>query len=175
LRLSSRPRRLPPRRTLSSHRHRYRHPGHDRGRRSGNSRGYGHQQHLLDGICSNGDREPPVLLGTDHSGQRARLRPAEPAEAHLLRQHATGSRCHHEHHPVAEIRGIAELTEDPHKTLPVLLSRKYLGEDPPPEPGHVRRLIVRVLPQKINSFSVLPDRRLASRSQILPLPWRYYH
>ena len=75
----------------------------------------------------------------------------------------------------AEIRGIAELTEDPHKTLPVLLSRKYLGEDPPPEPDHVRRLIVRVLPQKINSFSVLPDRRLASRSQILPLIWRYYH
>jgi PPOX class probable F420-dependent enzyme len=53
-----------------------------------------------------------------------------------------------------EIRGIAELTADPHKTLPKTLSRKYLGEDPPPEPDEVRRLIVRVLPQKVNTFSV---------------------
>ena len=34
-----------------------------------------------------------------------------------------------------EIRGAAELDEDPSKTLPRTLSRKYLGEDPPAEPS----------------------------------------
>jgi PPOX class probable F420-dependent enzyme len=50
-----------------------------------------------------------------------------------------------------EIRGTAELVEDPEKTLPVRLSRKYLDKDPPPEPG-VKRLIVRVIPERINRF-----------------------
>jgi hypothetical protein len=53
----------------------------------------------------------------------------------------------------AEIRGTAERAEDPAKTLPRTLSRKYLGEDPPPEPADVLRLIVRVRPQKISAFS----------------------
>ena len=53
-----------------------------------------------------------------------------------------------------EIRGVAELVEDPGRELPKRLSQKYLGEDPPPEPDEVRRLIVRVLPQKVNTFSV---------------------
>lgn len=53
-----------------------------------------------------------------------------------------------------EIRGTAELIEDTGKSLPKALSRKYLGEDPPPEPDEVVRLIVRVTPQKINTFSV---------------------
>jgi len=52
-----------------------------------------------------------------------------------------------------EIRGTAELTGDPGKTLPRALSRKYLGEDPPPEPDEITRVIVRVISQKINAFS----------------------
>lgn len=52
----------------------------------------------------------------------------------------------------AEIRGRAELIEDPDKALPKRLSQKYLGEDPPPEP-EVTRLIVRVVPEKITEFS----------------------
>ena len=53
-----------------------------------------------------------------------------------------------------EIRGTAELVEDTGKSLPKALSRKYLGEDPPPEPDGVVRLIVRVTPDKVNIFSV---------------------
>ncbi|MFI0416788.1 PPOX class F420-dependent oxidoreductase [Spongiactinospora sp. 9N601] len=49
----------------------------------------------------------------------------------------------------AEIRGTAELLEDPGKTLGGTLSHKYVGEDPPPEPADVLRLIVRVTPQKV--------------------------
>jgi PPOX class probable F420-dependent enzyme len=52
-----------------------------------------------------------------------------------------------------EIRGTAELIEDPQRTLSKTLSHKYLGEDPPPEPDEVRRLIVRVRPQRVNVFS----------------------
>ena len=53
-----------------------------------------------------------------------------------------------------EIRGTAELVEDTGKSLPKALSRKYLGEDPPPEPDEVVRLIIRVTPDKVNTFSV---------------------
>jgi PPOX class probable F420-dependent enzyme len=53
-----------------------------------------------------------------------------------------------------EIRGTAELAEDTGRSLPKALSRKYLGEDPPPEPAEVVRLIVRVIPDKVNIFSV---------------------
>ena len=53
-----------------------------------------------------------------------------------------------------EIRGTAKMVEDPGKSLPKALSRKYLGEDPPPEPDELIRLIVRVTPEKINTFSV---------------------
>ncbi len=53
-----------------------------------------------------------------------------------------------------EIRGTAELVEDTGKSLPKALSRKYLGEDPPPEPDGVVRLIIRVTPDKVNIFSV---------------------
>jgi hypothetical protein len=52
-----------------------------------------------------------------------------------------------------EIRGTAELTGDPGKSLPRALSQKYLGQDPPPEPDELTRVIVRVIPQKINAFS----------------------
>jgi len=54
----------------------------------------------------------------------------------------------------AEIRGTAELIEDADRTLPAALSHKYLGEDPPPEPDDVVRLIVRVTPERVANFSV---------------------
>ncbi|WP_327149819.1 PPOX class F420-dependent oxidoreductase [Nocardia sp. NBC_01329] len=55
-----------------------------------------------------------------------------------------------------DIQGTAELIEDPDKTLPVRLSQKYLGQNPPPEPENLRRFIVRVTPERITGFSV-PD------------------
>ncbi|WP_308433747.1 PPOX class F420-dependent oxidoreductase [Streptomyces hiroshimensis] len=51
-----------------------------------------------------------------------------------------------------DIRGTAELIEDPDKELPRRLSQKYLGENPPAEPDEVLRLIVRVTPQKVTGF-----------------------
>ncbi|WP_326824658.1 PPOX class F420-dependent oxidoreductase [Streptosporangium sp. NBC_01639] len=53
-----------------------------------------------------------------------------------------------------EIRGTAELVEDGDKALPHRLSHKYLGEDPPPEPDDVIRLIVRVVPERVINFSI---------------------
>jgi PPOX class probable F420-dependent enzyme len=52
-----------------------------------------------------------------------------------------------------EIRGTAELVEDPSRSLSKRLSQKYLGEPPPPEPAHIVRLIARITPNKINEFS----------------------
>jgi PPOX class probable F420-dependent enzyme len=52
-----------------------------------------------------------------------------------------------------EIRGVAELVEDQAKELPLALSRRYLATDPPPEPDEVKRLIVRVIPKRVNAFS----------------------
>jgi hypothetical protein len=34
----------------------------------------------------------------------------------------------------------------------MILSHKYLGQDPPPEPASTRRLIVRVIPEKVTTF-----------------------
>jgi PPOX class probable F420-dependent enzyme len=53
-----------------------------------------------------------------------------------------------------EIRGRAELVDDPAKTLPRELAHKYLGENPPPEPASVPRVIVRVVPEKVIPFSL---------------------
>jgi PPOX class probable F420-dependent enzyme len=52
-----------------------------------------------------------------------------------------------------EIRGAAELIDDPDKALPLRLSHKYLGRDPMPEPAEIERVIVKVTPHKVNSFS----------------------
>lgn len=52
-----------------------------------------------------------------------------------------------------EIRGVAELVEDPDKTLSKALSHKYLDKDPEPEPAQTLRYIVRVTPQKVLNFS----------------------
>ncbi|MGW2596447.1 PPOX class F420-dependent oxidoreductase [Streptomyces klenkii] len=51
-----------------------------------------------------------------------------------------------------DIRGTVELIEDREKSLPLKLSHKYLGEDPPAEPEETLRLIVRVTPHKITGF-----------------------
>jgi len=53
----------------------------------------------------------------------------------------------------AEIRGTADLLPDPEKRLPLRLSQKYLGTRPPAEDEAVERLIVRVTPQRVNTFS----------------------
>ncbi|MEV0110325.1 PPOX class F420-dependent oxidoreductase [Nocardia sp. NPDC050799] len=55
-----------------------------------------------------------------------------------------------------DIQGTAELIEDPHKSLPLRLSRKYLGEQPAPEPDSIHRFIVRVTPERVTGFS-MPD------------------
>jgi PPOX class probable F420-dependent enzyme len=52
-----------------------------------------------------------------------------------------------------EIRGTAELVEDPARSLPERLSQKYVGESPPPEPADVLRLVARITPSKVNEFS----------------------
>lgn len=53
-----------------------------------------------------------------------------------------------------EIRGRAELRDDPDKELPRLLSHKYLGQDPPPEPDSTPRVVVRVVPEKVIGFTL---------------------
>jgi PPOX class probable F420-dependent enzyme len=52
-----------------------------------------------------------------------------------------------------EIRGVAELVDDPQRSLPERLSLKYLGSSPPPEPAEVVRLVARVNPSRVNIFS----------------------
>ena len=52
-----------------------------------------------------------------------------------------------------EIRGTAEIVPDERKRLPRDLSRKYLGIDPPAEKDEETRVIIRVVPRKIVSFS----------------------
>ena len=53
-----------------------------------------------------------------------------------------------------EIRGTAEIIDDPGRTLGHRLSHKYVGEDPPPDPPGTQRVIVRVTPEKVIGFAV---------------------
>jgi PPOX class probable F420-dependent enzyme len=53
-----------------------------------------------------------------------------------------------------EIRGKAEVFDDPERELGRRLSHKYVGEDPPAEPPEVKRVIVRLIPEKVISFWV---------------------
>jgi PPOX class probable F420-dependent enzyme len=48
-----------------------------------------------------------------------------------------------------QLRGTVTLVPDPDKTLPKLLSHKYLGEDAPPEGPDVQRVIVRLHVDKV--------------------------
>jgi PPOX class probable F420-dependent enzyme len=48
-----------------------------------------------------------------------------------------------------EIRGRAELTDDPDNALGNELSHKYLGVDAPPDPEWARRVVVRVVAERV--------------------------
>src|SRR5262249_19693494 len=52
-----------------------------------------------------------------------------------------------------DIRGTAELVDDPDKALPEQVSMKYMGEPPPPEPAEDTRYVVRITPERITRFS----------------------
>ena len=52
-----------------------------------------------------------------------------------------------------EIRGTGELVEDQDRALPMTLSHRYLGIDPPAEPDEETHLIVRVIPEKVTTLS----------------------
>ncbi|MFI6656155.1 PPOX class F420-dependent oxidoreductase [Streptomyces sp. NPDC050523] len=52
-----------------------------------------------------------------------------------------------------EIRGTAEILPDEGKRLPHELSHKYLGIDPPAEKDDEVRVIIRIVPRRIVSFS----------------------
>ncbi|MGW7241442.1 PPOX class F420-dependent oxidoreductase [Streptomyces sp. NPDC054804] len=53
----------------------------------------------------------------------------------------------------AEIRGTAEILPDEAKRLPLELSHKYLGIDPPAEKDDEVRVIIRVVPRRVIAFS----------------------
>ena len=55
------------------------------------------------------------------------------------------------YHPV-DIRGTVELVPDPERTLSIELTRKYTGEDPPPDPPGSSRLIARLTPARITGM-----------------------
>jgi PPOX class probable F420-dependent enzyme len=52
-----------------------------------------------------------------------------------------------------EVRGTAELIDDPKRELSYRLTHKYLGQDPPPDPPGSNRLIVRVTPERVVQFA----------------------
>jgi PPOX class probable F420-dependent enzyme len=49
-----------------------------------------------------------------------------------------------------DIRGTVELVDDPDRSLSVALTRRHLGQDPPPDPPGSNRLIGRLTPQHIS-------------------------
>lgn len=51
-----------------------------------------------------------------------------------------------------DVRGTAELIEDPDKSLAKTLSQRYLGQDPAPEPEEVKRFVARVVPRRVTRF-----------------------
>ena len=53
----------------------------------------------------------------------------------------------------ADIRGTVELVDDPGRRLSVELTRRYLDQDPPPDPPGSRRLIGRLTPEHVTGFS----------------------
>jgi PPOX class probable F420-dependent enzyme len=94
-------------------------------------------------IARDGDT---VLFSTAAGRQKARNLARDPRVSVTVYDVANPYRS-------VDIRGTAELTEDPQKSLPRMLSHKYLGEDPPAEPADMLRLIVRVTPRKITGFA----------------------
>jgi len=55
----------------------------------------------------------------------------------------------------AEVRGTAVVSADPAKELPLALSRKYLGVEPPHEPDDRTRVVIRVTPTTVHYVSLL--------------------
>ena len=53
----------------------------------------------------------------------------------------------------ADISGTVELVDDPDRRLSVELTRRYLGQEPPPDPPGSRRLIGRLTPEHVTGFS----------------------
>lgn len=53
-----------------------------------------------------------------------------------------------------EVRGTAEVIDDPEKALSFELSHKYMGTDPEPEPADRKRVIVRITPERVIEFPV---------------------
>lgn len=51
-----------------------------------------------------------------------------------------------------EIRGRADVTADPERSLSFRLSHKYAGEDPPADPPGKQRVIIRITPEKVITF-----------------------
>ncbi|MGP4113889.1 PPOX class F420-dependent oxidoreductase [Streptomyces sp. 4N509B] len=94
-----------------------------------------------------GREEDTVVFSTRADRQKARNLRRDPRVSVTLFDSANPYRS-------VEIRGRAELEEDQEKELGRRLSHKYLGEDPPPEPDDVVRLVVRVRPERVISFSV---------------------
>jgi PPOX class probable F420-dependent enzyme len=94
-------------------------------------------------IARDGDT---VLFSTASGRQKARNLARDPRVSVTVYDVANPYRS-------VDIRGTAELLEDPGKSLPHQLSHKYLGEDAPPEPEDMLRLIVRVTPGKVTGFS----------------------
>ncbi|MFC4012794.1 PPOX class F420-dependent oxidoreductase [Nonomuraea purpurea] len=52
-----------------------------------------------------------------------------------------------------EIRGTAKVSEGCAREVQLAVSHKYLGQDPPADPEGTARVVVRVIPHKIRSFS----------------------
>jgi PPOX class probable F420-dependent enzyme len=90
--------------------------------------------------------EDTILFSTTTNRQKARNLAKDPRIALAIFD------IENPYHSV-EIRGTAELVEDPSKDLRTRLSQRHLNEDPPPEPDEVVRLVVRVIPEKVNRFA----------------------
>jgi PPOX class probable F420-dependent enzyme len=53
----------------------------------------------------------------------------------------------------ADIQGTVELVDDPEAVLSIELTRRFVGQDPPPDPPGSHRLIARLTPERITGFS----------------------
>ena len=51
-----------------------------------------------------------------------------------------------------DIRGTVELVDDPGGRLSIELTRRFLGQDPPPDPPGSRRLIGRLTADRVTGF-----------------------